>query len=157
MWFRVMQNKWWIECICNALWKLSQSSNIAQFYFSKCSVLTAATCHLHSQEVVQIHKIQANRIKSKWSFSQLLKWIKFCDPELQKLILSQQANTDGPHEVFCVTSNLICETFYIIFKHILWFWPLYYLIKQILLQRNKDLRSVWFRNISGFKQLSEFV
>lgn len=69
-----------------------------------------------ARKLYKIHEIQANRIKSKWYFSQLLKRIEFCDPELQKLILSQQSNTDGPHEVFCATSNLTCETFCIILK-----------------------------------------
>lgn len=70
-----------------------------------------------ARKLYEIYKIGANRIKSKWSFSQLLKWIEFRDPELQKWILADQANTDGPYEVFCVTSNLTCDTFDIILKY----------------------------------------
>lgn len=54
-----------------------------------------------ARKLYKIYKIQASRIKSKWSFGQLSNRREFCDPELQKLIWTEWSNTDG-HMTFSV-------------------------------------------------------
>lgn len=109
VWFRVMQTKWWIECICNGLWKLSQCPKAAQFYPSKCSVLHVQHIICRARKLYEIQKIQAKRIKSKWSFGQRLRWVELSEQDLQKWTLSEWSNADGSYEIFSVASNLTCS------------------------------------------------